>query len=40
MLESGAIKQIPRTVNAENVKFYQVNKAELESLKGLSQNAD
>lgn len=40
MLESGTIKQIPKTVNAENVKFYQANKAELESLQGLSQKAD
>ncbi|MEO8635593.1 MAG: hypothetical protein ABI587_10000 [Gemmatimonadales bacterium] len=39
MLESGAIKQIPKTVNADNVKFYQANKAELESLEGLSQEA-
>lgn len=40
MLESGTIKQIPKTANAENVKFYQVNKAELQSLQGLSQKPD
>ena len=40
MLESGAIKQIPKTVNPDNVKFYQANKAELESMAGLSQKAD
>ncbi len=40
MLESGTIKQIPKTANADNVKFYQVNKAELQSLQGLSQKPD
>ena len=40
MLESGTIKQIPKTVNADNVKFFQANKAELESLQGLSQEAE
>lgn len=37
MLESGAIKQIPNTVNPDNVKFYQANKADLQSLQGLSR---
>jgi hypothetical protein len=37
MLESGAIREIPNTVNPDNVRFYQANKAELQSLSGLSQ---
>lgn len=37
MLQSGAIKQIPKEANADNVKFYQANVAELKTLEGLSQ---
>jgi hypothetical protein len=40
MLESGTIKEIPKDVNAANVKFYQANKAELEAMTGLNQDKE
>jgi hypothetical protein len=39
MLESGTIKEIPKTANADNVRFYQANKAELKAMQGLSKEA-
>jgi hypothetical protein len=36
MLESGTIKEIPKDVNAANVKFYQANKAALQAMSGLA----
>jgi hypothetical protein len=40
MLESGTIKQIPKDVNAENVKFYQANRAAIEALTALKDQDD
>lgn len=40
MLESGTIKEIPKEVNAENVKFYQANKAEIAALTALGDRED
>jgi len=40
MLESGTIKEIPKDVNAANVKFYQANKAELEAMAGLNKDEE
>jgi hypothetical protein len=40
MLESGTIKEIPKEVNAENVKFYQANKAEIAALTALGDQED
>jgi hypothetical protein len=35
LMASGGITEIPKEANAENVRFYQANKAELATLKGL-----
>jgi hypothetical protein len=40
LLESGTIKEIPKEVNAENVKFYQANKAEIATLTALRNQED
>jgi hypothetical protein len=40
MLESGTIKEIPKEVNAANVKFYQANRAELEAMPGLNKDEE
>jgi hypothetical protein len=40
LLESGTIKEIPKEVNAENVKFYQANKAEIAALTALGDKKD
>jgi len=40
MLESGTIKEIPKDVNAGNVRFYQANQAELQGLAGLKSESD
>jgi hypothetical protein len=36
MLDSGTIKEIPKEVNAENVRFIQANKAEIATLTGFA----
>ena len=35
LMESGAVREIPKEANAENVRFYQANKAEIMAMKGL-----
>jgi hypothetical protein len=35
LLDTGTIKSIPKEVSAENVKFYQANRAEIEALTAL-----
>jgi hypothetical protein len=35
LLEAGTIKEIPKEVNTENVKFYQANRAEIAGLSAL-----
>lgn len=40
LLESGTIKEIPKDVNSENVKFLQANRAEIKALTGLAQQDD
>lgn len=35
LMASGGITEIPKEANAENVRFYQANKAEIEALKAL-----
>jgi archaellum component FlaD/FlaE len=39
-LESGTIKEIPKDVNPENVKFYQANKAEIATLTALGDQGE
>lgn len=38
--EAGTIKEIPKDVNPENVKFYQANKAELATLTALGNQVE
>ena len=40
LLESGTIKEIPKDVNRENVKFLQANRAEIKALTALGQQGD
>jgi hypothetical protein len=40
LLESGTIKEIPKDVNPDNVKFYQANRAAIEALTGLRERDD
>jgi len=40
LLESGTIKEIPKDVNPDNVKFYQANRAAIEALTGLREPDD
>ncbi len=40
MLESGTIKEIPKEVNADNVKFLQANKAEITKLTALADRSN
>lgn len=40
MKESGAIKEIPKDVNPDNVKFYQANRAAIEKLTALHAQED
>lgn len=40
MKESGAIKEIPKDVNPDNVRFYQVNRAAIEALPALRARDD
>jgi hypothetical protein len=40
MLESGTIKELPKQVSAENVRFYQAHKAEIEGLRALARKDD
>jgi hypothetical protein len=35
LMESGGITEIPKEANAENVRFYQANKAEIMTLEAL-----
>jgi hypothetical protein len=37
LLESGTIKEIPKTVNPDNVKFLQANRAEIKALTALGE---
>ena len=37
MLESGAIKEIPKEANTENVRFYRANKTEIATLTALGE---
>lgn len=39
-LEEGTVKAISKEVNAENVKFYQVHKAEISALKALGEREE
>lgn len=36
LLESGTVKEMPKDVNAENVRFYQANRAAIAALEGLA----
>lgn len=38
LLESGTIKEIPKDVNPDNVKFLQANRAEIQALTALGQH--
>jgi len=40
MQESGAIKEIPKDVNPDNVKFYKANRAAIEALTALGARDD
>ena len=40
LLEAGTIKEIPKGVNAENVKFVQANKAAIAALTALAEQED
>lgn len=40
MLESGAIKEIPKDVNPDNVTFYKANRAAIEALTALGREDD
>ena len=40
LLESGTVKEIPKEVNAENVKFFQANKAAIAALKALGEREE
>ncbi len=40
MQESGTIKEIPKDVNPDNVKFYKANRAAIEALTGLRARDD
>ena len=40
LLESGTIKEMPKDVNPENVKFLQANRAEIKALTALGQQGD
>jgi hypothetical protein len=40
MLESGTIKEIPKDVNPDNVKFYQANRAAIAGLTALQERDD
>jgi hypothetical protein len=40
MLETGTIKEMPKDVSAENVKFYQAHKAEIAALKALQEQGE
>jgi hypothetical protein len=40
LLESGTIKEIPKDVNPDNVKFLQANRAEIKALTALGQQDD
>jgi hypothetical protein len=35
LMESGGVKEVPKDVSAENVRFYQANKAAIQALSGL-----
>ena len=37
MLESGVIKELPKDFNAENLKFWQTHKGEIDGLTALSE---
>ena len=40
MLESGTIKEIPKDVHPDNVKFYQANRAAIAALTALQERDD
>lgn len=40
LLEAGTIKELPKDVNAENVRFWQTHKAEIEALTALSDQRE
>jgi len=40
MMESGAIKEIPKDVNPDNVRFYKANRAAIEALTALRTQDD
>ena len=40
MLESGSIKEIPKDVNPDNVKFYRANRAAIAALAALKEQDD
>jgi hypothetical protein len=40
LLDSGTITSVPKDASAENVKFYQANRAEIEALEGLAREAE
>lgn len=40
MLESGSIKEIPKDVNPDNVKFYRANRAAIGALAALKEQED
>jgi hypothetical protein len=40
LLDSGTITSVPKDASAENVTFYQANRAEIEALEGLAREAE
>ena len=40
LLDSGTITSVPKDGSAENVKFYQANRAEIEALEGLAREGE
>jgi len=40
LLDSGTITSLPKDASAENVKFYQANRAEIEALEGLAREGE